>query len=74
MAPGQVHILVLMLFAAGMIEPALADGLSPGTGKRICLKDVMVQLCKQRVGKGESSYDDFVINDDTKWEKFNSHS
>ena len=67
--PGQVHGLVLMMFAAGMIEPYL------GTGnikrKDLRAKHVNVRLAKEKVIKDGIEYEDFVVNNDAAWKGFN---
>ncbi len=49
-----------------MIEPFIAN--EQLIGKRnIKLKDVHLHLTKKNVGYGDSSYEDFVMNDTDRW-------
>jgi hypothetical protein len=68
-SPGNVHGLVLMLLAAGIIEPVLASDELTGSDK-IKGKDVLIRLAKYKVVRGSQPYEDFVINNSNSWKGF----
>ena len=66
---GQVHGLVLMLFAAGIIYPTLASDDLVGS-KTLKPKDVKVCLKKVLMEDATGTYDAYAANDDSYWTKF----
>jgi len=70
---GQVHGLVLMLFAAEIIEPTFKEGVSAGRNNHR-LKDIDVRLVKKTFQRDGSSYEGFALNDPNAWSAFQFNS
>ena len=66
---GQVHGLVLMMIAAGMIEPYLGSVNAKRNDLRA--KHVNVHMGKEKVLRDGIEFEDFVVNNDAAWKGFN---
>jgi len=66
---GQIHGLVLMLFASKLVTLELSNDAKQGT-KNIKMKNVLVKLTKVQVTKGNDVYDNLAINYDEYWKGF----
>ena len=75
---GQVHALVLQLFAAGFVEAYLENGLG-SRRSNIRLKDIHIRLTTSTIVSDSElcedyvivdAIDDFTLRDDSKWDGF----
>ena len=75
---GQVHALVLQLFAAGFVEAYLEDGIS-SRRSNIRLKDIHIRLTTSTIVSDSElcddyvivdAFEDFTLRDDSKWDGF----